>query len=159
MCSRHKELVTPEMINRFVSPKANLSDLYLTAICVTAYSAFLRYELADLRCCDISFCDAFVKIYVFKSNLNRCSLGCSLHFHKLTFPYGLRSTGMSYTRTREIVLRAFAELGYRNHLFGLHSLRAGGVSAAANAGVSDRLFSITADGRQIEPRTLILSIM
>ena len=75
MCSRHKELVTPEMINRFVSPKANLSDLYLTAICVTAYSAFLRYELADLRCCDISFCDAFVKIYVFKSNLNRCSLG------------------------------------------------------------------------------------
>lgn len=83
----------------------------------------------------------------------------SLHFHKLTSPYGLRSTGMSYTRTREIVLRAFAELGYRNHLFGLHSLRAGGVSAAANAGVSDRLFSITADRRQIEPRTLILSIM
>lgn len=73
--SGHKELVTPEMINRFVSSKANLSDLYLPAICVTAYSAFLRYELADLLCCDISFCDAFVKIYVFKSNLNRCSLG------------------------------------------------------------------------------------
>lgn len=101
--------------------------------------------------------------YVHAANLelSRSSLPFfrSLHFHKLTSPYGLRSTGMSYTRTREIVLRAFAELDYRNHLFGLHSLRAGGASAAANAGVSDRLFSITADGRQIEPRTLILSIM
>ena len=40
----------------------------------------------------------------------------------------------------EVVLQAFAELGYPKHLFGLHSLRAGGASAAANAGVSDRLF-------------------
>jgi len=47
---------------------------------------------------------------------------------------------MSYTRTREIALRAFAELGYPKHLLGLHSLRAGGASAAANTGVSDRLF-------------------
>ena len=47
---------------------------------------------------------------------------------------------MSYTRTREIVLQAFAELGHPRHLFGLHSLRAGGTSAAANAGVGGRLF-------------------
>jgi len=64
----------------------------------------------------------------------------ALHFHKATSSYSLRSTGMSYTRTREIVLQALAELGYPKHLFGLHSLRAGGASAAANAGVSDRLF-------------------
>ena len=66
----------------------------------------------------------------------------SLHFHKVTSSrsYSWRSTGMSYTRTREIVLQAFAELGYPKHLFGLHSLRAGGASAVANAGVSDRLF-------------------
>ena len=67
-----KEPVTPEMIssicNRFAGPNANLSDLRLAAICVTVYSAFLRYnELASLRCCDVSFCDPFVKIYVFKS--------------------------------------------------------------------------------------------
>ena len=61
----------------------------------------------------------------------------SLHF---TSSYSWRSTGMGYTRTREIVLQAFAELGYPKYLFGLHSLRAGGASAAANAGVSDRLF-------------------
>ena len=47
---------------------------------------------------------------------------------------------MSYLRTREIVLRAFAELGCPKHLFGLHSPRTGGASAAAGAGVSDRLF-------------------
>jgi len=45
---------------------------------------------------------------------------------------------VSYSRTREIVLQAFVELGYPKNLFGLHSLRAGG--ASANAGVSDRLF-------------------
>ena len=43
-----KEPVTPEMIfslcNRFAGPNANLSDLRLAAICVTAYSAFLRYN-------------------------------------------------------------------------------------------------------------------
>ena len=64
----------------------------------------------------------------------------SLHFHKVPSSYSWRSTGMSYTRTREIVLQAFAELGYPKHFFGLHSLRAGDASAAANAGVSDRLF-------------------
>lgn len=176
-----KEPVTPAMIldicNRFAGPDANLSDLRLATICVTAYTAFLRYnELASLRCCDVSFCDSFVKIYVYKSktdvyrdgafvllartgsvscpfNLLRryVSAACldlssslplfrSLYFHKATSTYSLRSTGMSYSRTREIVLQAFVELGYPKILFGLHSLRAGGASAAANAGVSDRLF-------------------
>ena len=68
-----KEPITPEMIlsicNRFAGANANLSDLRLAAICVTAYSApFLgNNELASPSCCDASFCDTFVKIYVFKS--------------------------------------------------------------------------------------------
>ena len=66
-----KEPVTPAMIvdicNRFAGPDANLSDLRLATICVTAYTAFLRYnELASLRCRDVSFSDSFVKIYVYK---------------------------------------------------------------------------------------------
>ena len=61
-----KEPVTLEMIssicNRFAGPNANLSDLRLAAICVTAYSAFLRYnELASLRCFDVSFCDTLLR--------------------------------------------------------------------------------------------------
>ena len=50
------------------------------------------------------------------------------------------SGGLSYTRMRELFLKRIAELGYDSKRFGLHSLRAGGASAAANAGVPDRLF-------------------
>ena len=48
--------------------------------------------------------------------------------------------GLSYTRMRELFLQKIAELGFDPKRFGLHSLRAGGASAAANAGVPDRLF-------------------
>ena len=53
----------------------------------------------------------------------------------------LRKKGcFSYTRMREIVLEKLSELGLDRKLFGLHSLRSGGASAAAGAGVPDRLF-------------------
>ena len=48
--------------------------------------------------------------------------------------------GISYTRVRELVLQKLAALGLDPKQFGLHSLRSGGASAAANAGVPDRLF-------------------
>ena len=55
--------------------------------------------------------------------------------------YRLRpSGGISYTRVRELVLDKLKELGLDPKQFGLHSLRAGGASAAANAGVPDRWF-------------------
>ena len=47
---------------------------------------------------------------------------------------------ISYTRVREILLRELGALGLDSKRFGTHSLRAGGASAAANAGVPDRLF-------------------
>ena len=34
----------------------------------------------------------------------------------------------------------FSQLGFPSRLFGLDSLRSGGATAAANAGVNDRLF-------------------
>ena len=53
----------------------------------------------------------------------------------------LRSTGsLSYTRMRKLFLAKLRELGFDASQFGLHSLRAGGATAAANAGVPDRLF-------------------
>ena len=53
----------------------------------------------------------------------------------------LRASGsLSYTRMREIFLGKLSELGLDASKFGLHSLRAGGATAAANAGVADRLF-------------------
>ena len=57
----------------------------------------------------------------------------------------LRAAGsISYTRMRELFLKKLSELGFDARKFGLHSLRSGGASggasAAANAGVADRLF-------------------
>ena len=55
--------------------------------------------------------------------------------------YKLRgSVPLSYTRAREIVLSAFDSIDLPKQDYGLHSLRAGGASAAANARVPDRLF-------------------
>ena len=44
---------------------------------------------------------------------------------------------MCFLRTREIVLSAFYAIGLPKEDYGLHSLRAGGASAAANAQVSE----------------------
>ena len=55
--------------------------------------------------------------------------------------YSLRpSGGISYTRVRELVLEKLEEIGLDRKSFGLHSLRSGGASAAANAGIPDRWF-------------------
>lgn len=48
--------------------------------------------------------------------------------------------GLSYTRMRELLLEKLAQVGLDPKNYGLHSLRSGGATAAANAGVPDRLF-------------------
>ena len=48
--------------------------------------------------------------------------------------------GLSYTIVRETVLDKFQAIGLDKKQYGLHSLRAGGATAAANAGVPDRMF-------------------
>ena len=53
----------------------------------------------------------------------------------------LRDSGsISYTCLRELFKKKLKDLGYNSDEFGLHSLRAGGATAAANRGVPDRLF-------------------
>ena len=53
----------------------------------------------------------------------------------------LRKSGhISHTRVRELMLQRLAKLGYDATQFSMHSFRAGGATAAANAGVPDRLF-------------------
>ena len=47
---------------------------------------------------------------------------------------------LSYTTVRGHVLDLLANIGLDPKKFGLHSLRSGGASAAANLGVNDRLF-------------------
>ena len=79
-----------------------------------------------------------------------------MYFHKATSTYSLRSTGVSYSRTREIVLQAFVELGYPKNLFGLHSLRAGGASAALTQALAIGFLSVMEGGNRIKLKTVIL---
>ena len=151
-----KEPVTPAIIldigNRFAGPNANLSDLRLATICVTAYTAFVAYAVAMLVFGILLSRFMFTKVkqmfigmvptscwqktgYVscpfnlLHRNVSAANLDLlsslpffrPLYFHKATSTYSLRSMGVSYSRTREIVLQAFAELGYPKNLFGLHS--------------------------------------
>ena len=46
----------------------------------------------------------------------------------------------SYTCLRDLFKRKLIDLGYQPGEFGLHSLRVGGATAAANAGLPDSLF-------------------
>ena len=53
----------------------------------------------------------------------------------------LREDGcISYSCLRDLFKKKLKGLGYNPDEFGLHSLRAGGATAAANSGVPDRLF-------------------
>ena len=51
-----------------------------------------------------------------------------------------KSGGLSDSRLRQLLLNTVAHLGMDPAFFGMHSLRAGGTTAAANTGVPDRLF-------------------
>ena len=72
-------------------------------------------------------------------------LSSSLHlFRGIVHAKGgdrLRASGsLSYTCMRELLLGKLSQLGCDHKLFGLHSLRTGGATVAANAGIADRLF-------------------
>jgi hypothetical protein len=63
-------------------------------------------------------------------------------FRALSNKNGLRAVNkpMSYTSVREVVAEQFLKLGLDPKKFGLHSLRAGGATEAANRQVADRMF-------------------
>ena len=76
VCISKKEPVSYDMIvkicEKYVCVNANLSELRVAAICVTAFYAYLRFnEIAGLRCCDLTFCTndgvKFVELYIVKS--------------------------------------------------------------------------------------------
>ena len=65
-----------------------------------------------------------------------CYIFRAITFCKKNNCYRLRNSGpLSYTRARELLLSALESLGIDKH-----SLRSGGATAAANAGVNARLF-------------------
>ena len=49
---------------------------------------------------------------------------------------------LSYSRARELLLQTLSSLGFDTKLFGLHSLRSGGASAAAHNRIPERLLKL-----------------
>ena len=85
-----------------------------------------------------------LRLYLKAANIadsDKCYIFRYLTYCSRSKTYKLRGDRpLSYTRTREIILDALANLGLDKSKYGLHSLRSGGASTAANVGVSDRLF-------------------
>ena len=77
--------------------------------------------------------------------LDRARLSCDsplfCQLSKTECGYKPRSKGLSYFRLRELVLEAFIDIVPDISAIGTHSLRSGEATAAADAGVPDRLFN------------------
>ncbi|XP_065922599.1 integrase/recombinase xerD homolog isoform X4 [Magallana gigas] len=90
--------------------------------------------------CSYGMLQLYLKIADIASDSD-CFIFRALSFCKKSGKYKLRNSGpLSYSRARELLLNALESVGVDKSKFGLHSLRSGGATAAANAGVSDRLF-------------------
>ena len=63
-----------------------------------------------------------------------------VNYCKSSDTYKLRGGQLSYTRCLELLSEGLASVGLNPKNFGMHSLRSGGATAAANFGVPDRLF-------------------
>ena len=76
--------------------------------------------------------------------LDRAGLSCDsplfCQLSKTKCGYKPRSKDLSYSRLKELVLKAFKDIVPDISAIGTHSLRSGGATVAANAGVPDRLF-------------------
>lgn len=150
--------------------KHSLSDLRTLALCLIGYAGFFRFnELCSIRACDVKLCHSYCSIFLESSKTDQLREGAWINiartgkdtcpvsalekyvkaakiemdqelplFRALT-RFKVRSQGISYTRARELMKEAFKDITDVSKI-SLHSLRSGGASAAANAGVPDRLF-------------------
>ena len=98
--------------------------------------AWVTIARSDLKTCPVKALEA----YIAAAEIN---LAENLPlFRALSPPKSsskVRIQGISYTRVRELVRDAFRDVTDISTI-GVHSLRSGGATAAANAGIPDRLF-------------------
>jgi integrase len=86
------------------------------------------------------------RFLAFRKNwTNDSFLFTPLHYNKSTKSFSAQKGGISYSAARNMVKKSILAIGEDPNLFGTHSLRSGGATAAAAAGVSDRL--LQAHGR------------
>ena len=92
-------------------------------------------------CCPFTILSRYLKLAKFKKSCDKFIFR-SLSYFKTCNEHRLRPAdrAITYTCTRDIVLKLFKSVGLNSCNFGTHSLRAGGATAAAENHVSDRLF-------------------
>ena len=91
-------------------------------------------------CCPVNMLRRYLSLAELNSDSDECFIFRPLNYLKSSNSYRLRDGQLSYTRCLEIFKEALVTVGANPKSFGLHSLRAGGATAAANYGVPDRLF-------------------
>ena len=94
----------------------------------------------DSKCCTVKMLKRYIESANFTEN-SQDYLFKGLTYHHKSKKYTLRKQhkGISYTTTREIVLKAFGSVGLNIKDFGTHSMRKGGATSAAKNHVNDRL--------------------
>ena len=170
-----KEPITPEMISsicsKYTSPSGNLSRLRTVALLLLLIVHF--YALMS----DVNFHNSgYVKITLASSRTDAYTDSSSVLLAKtgnVSFPYTILSryfvfrnaiyskSTLSYSlgsqpKARELLPNSSVELGIPKTSYGLHSLRSGGASAAANAGISDRCLNDVVPGNRIVQRMAIV---
>ncbi|KAK3104500.1 hypothetical protein FSP39_003510 [Pinctada imbricata] len=102
--------------------------------------SWIHIAKTDKITCPVKMLLQYIKLADLKLNDDNY-LFRQVSFCRSSGSYVLRKSGkLSYTRVRELLLEKLSALGMEASKFGLHSLRSGGATAAANAGVPDRLF-------------------
>lgn len=92
--------------------------------------------------CPVTVLEKYLKcVNLYEDDSSEDFIFRSVLYLKSRNEYNLKgSKPLSYTRTREVLLEMLKDLGLDKTKFGLHSLRSGGCTAAANFGIPDRLF-------------------
>ena len=91
--------------------------------------------------CPVTILERYLSLAVFKKGSEKYLFRAVSYFRSLG-RHKLRpgNSPITYSCARELILKVFKEVGLESRLFGTHSLRAGGATAAAENQVPDRLF-------------------
>ena len=110
----------------------------------------------DSNLCPVSMLKKYLKAANILTGTNQYIFR-SLSFRKSSNEHVLCNLNkpLSYTRAREILLDALSEIGLEKTLFGLHSLRSGAASAAAQTKYPTDCSKLMADGSQKKQKTVI----
>jgi hypothetical protein len=87
---------------------------------------------------------ALLLLYLTMSNIKISKLSKQFLFSRIIFKKGALQLfepfkALSYSNIRDVVKKKAVQIGLKSELYSTHSMRAGGATAAAESGVSERI--------------------